>query len=210
MSWIRGLQRQNATNIDFNDYFYRARLRSLQALDELVDGIVGRLDEYGILDNTYVIYTTYNGYHIGQHRLQPGKNCGSEEDINIPLVIRGTKVPRGEVTDIVTSHTDLAPTIFSLIRAEPRADFDGIAIPVTEAGLLKAKAERHEHVNVEYWGFGLFEGDFGTALYWDNTYKALRIIGKGYNFYCSVWCNNEHELYDLDVSHVHQFLSEHY
>ena len=201
MSWIRGLERQNATNVDFNDHFYRARLRSLQALDEIVHGIVERLEGYGILDTTYIIYTTDNGYHIGQHRLQPGKECGFEEDINIPLVIRGPKVPRGIVTDIVTSHTDLAPTIFSLIGAEQRADFDGAAIPVTETALSEAKSKRHEHVNVEYWGFALTEGDYEKAVYWNNTYKALRILGKGYNLYYSVWCNNEHELYDLDVSH---------
>jgi len=33
----------------------------------------------------------------------------------------------------------------------------------------------------------------------NNTYKALRIIGDGYNLYYSVWCTNEHELYDLTV-----------
>ena len=33
----------------------------------------------------------------------------------------------------------------------------------------------------------------------NNTYKALRIIGKNYNLFYSVWCTNEHELYDLKV-----------
>jgi hypothetical protein len=33
----------------------------------------------------------------------------------------------------------------------------------------------------------------------NNTYKALRIVSKAYNLYYSVWCNNEHELYDLHV-----------
>lgn len=33
----------------------------------------------------------------------------------------------------------------------------------------------------------------------NNTYKALRLIGKNYNIYYSVWCTNEHELYDLTV-----------
>ncbi len=32
-----------------------------------------------------------------------------------------------------------------------------------------------------------------------NTYKALRLISKIYNLYYSVWCTNEHELYDLNV-----------
>lgn len=33
----------------------------------------------------------------------------------------------------------------------------------------------------------------------NNTYKSVRLLGKGYNLYYSVWCNNEHELYDLTV-----------
>ena len=33
----------------------------------------------------------------------------------------------------------------------------------------------------------------------NNTYKALRVIGDTYNLYYSVWCTNEHELYDLTV-----------
>jgi N-acetylglucosamine-6-sulfatase len=33
----------------------------------------------------------------------------------------------------------------------------------------------------------------------NNTYKALRVIGENYNLYYSVWCTNEHELYDLSV-----------
>lgn len=33
----------------------------------------------------------------------------------------------------------------------------------------------------------------------NNTYKAVRIIGEDYDLYYSVWCNNEHELYDIKV-----------
>jgi Sulfatase len=168
----------------------------------MVDTLFLMLSERNLLDNTYIMYSSDNGYHIGQHRLQPGKECGFEEDINVPLIIRGPGVPAGEVTDIVTSHTDIAPTIFSLIGKTPREDFDGAAIPVTANGLEVAKHARHEHVNVEYWGFALTEGEYGNQWYWNNTYKSLRILGAGYNLYYAVWCNNEHELYDLDVSPI--------
>jgi arylsulfatase A-like enzyme len=204
VNWIHTLPHQNETNVEFNDHFYRNRLRALQAVDEIVDGIITRLDEYGTLDNTYIVYSTDNGYHIGQHRLQPGKECGFEEDINVPLIIRGPGVPKGEVTDIVTTHTDLAPTFLDLIGEKPRPEFDGVAIPVTETGLKEAKEKRHEHVNVEYWGFALTEGKYDKQIFWNNTYKSLRVIGKGYNLYYSVWCNNEHELYDLNVSVTEQ------
>ena len=199
VSWISRLPRQNHTNIDFNDEFYRNRLRALQAVDEIVDGVIRRLSVGGLLDNTYIFFSSDNGYHIGQHRLQPGKECGFEEDINVPLIVRGPGVPEGHISDVVTSHTDLAPTFLKLAGAELRSDFDGAAIPLTELELDEAKKHRHEHVNVEYWGFALSEGRYGKGVWWNNTYKALRLIGEAYNFYYSVWCSGEHELYDMLV-----------
>jgi arylsulfatase A-like enzyme len=182
-------------------------LRALQAVDEIVAGVVHRLDAYGILDNTYIIYTTDNGYHIGHHRLHPGKECGFEEDINIPLIIRGPGIPKNKTTEIVTAHTDIVPTIFNITGIPLRKDFDGAAIPLTEETLEIAAHDRHEHVNVEYWGFAVGEspyaftrpGDLTSGLHLNNTYKGLRLQGKGYNLYYSVWCSHEHELYNFDV-----------
>lgn len=42
-----------------------------------------------------------------------------------------------------------------------------------------------------------FELKIIVNIYANNTYKALRIHGKGYDLYYSVWCNNEHELFDM-------------
>lgn len=117
VSWVRRLPRQTQENIHYNDHFYRSRLRSLQGVDEIVDGIVKRLEEYGVLENTFIIYSADNRYHIGQHRLQPGKECGFEEDINVPLIIRGPGVPKNVTTEVVTTHTDLAPTILRIAGA---------------------------------------------------------------------------------------------
>jgi len=215
-NWVRKLPQQSAENVEFNDHFYRQRLRALQSVDELVDGLFERLEDLGLLDNTFVFYTTDNGYHIGQHRLQPGKECGFEEDINIPLIVRGPGVAEGKVVEgLVTSHVDLAPTILRLAgsTSASRADFDGEVIPLTGRKIdeVVRKRERHEHVTVEYWGFAATEGRlFGKdeqRLILNNTYKALRVIGEDYNFYYSVWCNNEHELYDLKVGSCPRFFS---
>ncbi|KAE9962271.1 hypothetical protein EG328_000721 [Venturia inaequalis] len=213
VSWIQELPRQFDENVASNDHFYRNRLRALQAVDELVDGVFSRLKDHGLLENTYVIYSTDNGYHIGQHRLQPGKECSFEEDINIPLIIRGPGIEKNTTTDVVTTHTDLAATILKLIGENPRYDFDGTAIPITPTEISAASEDWHEHVNVEYWGFALGEGEFGSgnSLHWNNTYKALRVIGKGYNLHYAVWCNGEHELYNLerDPGQLHNLLDEH-
>ncbi|CAG8089156.1 unnamed protein product [Penicillium olsonii] len=199
--WIRDLPKQNQTVVDYNDLFYRSRLQALQGVDELVDSLVTRLEESDQVDNTYIIYTSDNGFHIGQHRLPPGKTCGFEEDIRVPLFIRGPGIPKGHVQDAVTTHVDLAPTFFHLAGIPARTDFDGITIPITP----DFEAERHEHVTVEYWGSAVAEGAFsgigpqGSTLIPNNTYKSVRLLGEGYNLYYSVWCNNEHELYDLST-----------
>lgn len=227
VSWIKRLPQLTENVVEYNDGFYRARLQALQAVDELIESIVDRLEAHGILDNTYIVYTTDNGFHISQHRLNPGKECGYEEDINIPLIIRGPDVGVGEEANIVTAHTDLAPTILKIARGDwKRGDFDGSPIPLTSESLKKETRPRHrqEHVNVEFWGRAIPEGLYGfdvdegkmgmsdiafqdvdtkrgTVSYGvNNTYKALRIIGEEYSLYYSVWCTNEHELYDLTVS----------
>ncbi|SMY28856.1 unnamed protein product [Zymoseptoria tritici ST99CH_1A5] len=205
VSWISRLPQQNQTNIDFNDHFYRSRLRALQSVDEMIDELFTRLEEAGVLDETYIFFSTDNGYHIGQHRLQPGKQCAFEEDINIPLIVRGPGIPRGHVSELVTTHTDLAPTFLSLASSSSsyleemseKYAFDGQPIPLHT--LLEAESMEHkmEHVNVEMWGIIMSEGKYGSTLYPNHTYKALRVVGEGYSLLYTVWCSGERELYDV-------------
>jgi N-acetylglucosamine-6-sulfatase len=97
--------------------------------------------------------------------LNPGKECGFEEDINIPLIVRGPGVPIGQEADIVTAHTDLAPTILKLARGDwQRGDLDGSPIPLDGEGIEREKEARQEHVNVEYWGRSIPEGIYKFSL----------------------------------------------
>ncbi|KAL5606663.1 uncharacterized protein BROUX77_003856 [Berkeleyomyces rouxiae] len=206
-SWIRAQQKLDDAKIEYNDNFYRQRLRALQGVDELVNGVFERLSEKGLLDNTYIFYTSDNGFHISQHRLPPGKECGFEEDINVPLIVRGPGVPINKtVSDLVTTHIDLAPTILRLAQAtvDDDMEFDGTFAPLTSDQLATAQSSRHEHVTVEFWGVGLAEGQHGFSneayVAANNTYKAVRILGKDgqdYNLYYSVWCDGSRELYNL-------------
>ncbi|KAK5071156.1 hypothetical protein LTR64_007660 [Lithohypha guttulata] len=228
-SWLKDLPQQNQTNIDFNDHFYRQRLRALQAVDEIIPRIILKLEFAGILQETYIVYSTDNGYHIGQHRLQPGKQCAYETDINVPMVVRGPEVLRGRIENKVSSHVDLAATFLSLAGIDPsisvpRYGLDGQSMVFhyfrgLETGSDKKTSLNHEHgplvlpptyqardlnqsaehVNVEMWGIIMPEGRYGTVLYPNHTYKALRVISTDdmYNLLYVVWCTNEHELYDL-------------
>lgn len=202
VSWVRRQQRLSDGNVEANDHFYRQRLRTLQTVDELVDGVFSSLERNGLLGNTFVFYTSDNGFHIGQHRLQPGKECGFEEDINVPLIIRGPGVLAGHAEDVVTAHVDLAPTILTLAGAPLREDFDGEAIPLSRAA--QDPAPRHEHVTIEFWGSAIAEGynlfndgeTQGRRLP-NNTYKAVRVVGPSYNLYVSDSLDNPFLCYVL-------------
>ena len=145
---------------------------------------------------THVVFTTDNGYHIGQHRLQPGKKCGLETDINIPLLIRGPGVPGGVVINISSTHTDLAPTFFKMMGIPPRPEFDGGPIPLTQDEIGN-RTGKSEHAQIEFWGTETGgEGVYGSSVpAANNTYKAMRLFGEGYSIFYSVWCTGEHEVY---------------
>ncbi|KAL1600772.1 hypothetical protein SLS60_007160 [Paraconiothyrium brasiliense] len=198
VDWIAELPQLTAENITYNDHLYRQRLRALQSVDEIVKDVVDKLEQGGVLDNTYIFYSSDNGYHIGQHRLAPGKGCGFEEDINVPLVVRGPGVPAGKVITRSTTHTDLAPTWWQILGIPLRQDFDGIPIPLTESGLTELEESKRakEHIQIEFWSKSNPQ-EYNQETEVNSTYKGIRIVDENYGFYYAVWCTNSHELYDM-------------
>ncbi|OAA37563.1 arylsulfatase precursor [Beauveria brongniartii RCEF 3172] len=187
--------------VEYLDEYYRRRIQALQSVDELVEALMLKLEQHpDVLANTYLFYTSDNGYHLGQHRLPPGKCTSMEDDINVPLFVRGPGIARNASISIPTSHTDLTPTFFQIAGIDLRDDFDGVPMPLTvEQQQQQSKTVKGEHINVEYWGNAYLEGtvfphDPATAR---NTYKALRVVADNYDFMYTVWCTNERMLYDM-------------
>ena len=54
------------------------------AVDEMVASLVEELEAAGELENTYVFFTSDNGYHLGEHRLRQGKKTPYEEAARVP------------------------------------------------------------------------------------------------------------------------------
>jgi N-acetylglucosamine-6-sulfatase len=99
---------------------YPKRIQSMQAVDEMVENVVKTLDSLDALDNTYIFFTSDNGFHMGEHRLLPGKNTAFEEDIHVPLLVRGPKIPAGSTVNALAGNVDFASTF---------ADIAGIDVP---------------------------------------------------------------------------------
>jgi arylsulfatase A-like enzyme len=124
-AWVQALPPLNDAQIADIDKLYRKRLQSLLAVDEMVKNLVDTLQATGQLAHTYIIFASDNGYHQGQHRLDSGKMTGFEEDLLVPLVVRGPGVAAGSTTGLMTANVDYAATFAEIAGVTPPAFVDG-------------------------------------------------------------------------------------
>jgi N-acetylglucosamine-6-sulfatase len=112
--WIRQLPRFTADRIAAIDKLHERRVEALQAVDDLVGGVANTLNNAGAMHNTYIFFTSDNGYHLGEHRIPHAKWRPYEEDVRMPLLVRGPEVRAGSTTHKLTLNTDYMPTLTDL------------------------------------------------------------------------------------------------
>src|SRR5713101_3470201 len=79
----------------------------------------------GAVGNTYFVFSSDNGYHMGEHRLIPGKMTAYDTDIYVPLIVTGPGVPAGRTVEEIVQNIDLCPTFTELGFAAAPASVDG-------------------------------------------------------------------------------------
>lgn len=122
---IRNRPKLTNAQIKRLDDDYRERLQSLQAVDDMIETLVNSLKANGQLDNTYIFFTSDNGFHLGNHRQLTGKVAPYEEEIRVSMIVRGPNVPAGKTLDHLTGNIDLAPTWAELAGAKMPDFIDG-------------------------------------------------------------------------------------
>eukprot|EP01084_Bolivina_argentea_P024575 45786_1 len=101
------------------DQLYRDRLRSLLSVDDMVYDIVTLLQQYSEqFANTYILYTSDHGYHLGQYDVPCSKEQPYEETIRIPMYMRGPTVPKNKISYDIVGNIDILPTFLSLAGIE--------------------------------------------------------------------------------------------
>ena len=189
--YVRASPRLNRDAERQLDALYRNRLRTLLAVDEMVAALFQTLQASGTLDNTYVFFTSDNGYLLGEHR-RAEKGMPYEEAIRVPLLVRGPGVVPRPIADLA-ANIDLAPTIAELTGAEAPDFVDGRSlVPLLEG---RAPPPWRQAALVEAFGrdevlAALEIGDEPG----NPPFKALRLQDRVYIEYPRT---GERELYDL-------------
>jgi N-acetylglucosamine-6-sulfatase len=174
-AWLRKHTPIAAPGIAMIDRDFRKRAQSVQAVDKMIGELEAAVAEIGEADNTYFVFSSDNGYHMGEFRLMPGKMTAYDTDIRVPLVVAGPGVPAGRTVQEIVENIDLHPTFTAIGGAATAANVDGRSLlPLLHGEAVSnwrtaALVEHHGPVRNEA------DPDFPEARSGNpTTYEALR------------------------------------
>lgn len=105
----------------------RQRAESLYVVDEAVKEIIDGLEENGQLDNTVVVFTSDNGYFLGEQGERQGKVLPYEPSLRVPVLMRGPGIPKDEVRTDPFLSIDF-PVTFADLGDADAPDVDGVSL----------------------------------------------------------------------------------
>jgi arylsulfatase A-like enzyme len=124
-AWIKDhpkLTKKQTTKLDTT---FRKRAQAVQAVDKMLGDLQTALKANGVARDTYIVFGSDNGFHMGEHRLMQGKMTAYDTDVHVPLVVTGPGVAAGHKSAELAQNTDLCPTFEDLGGAEVPASVDG-------------------------------------------------------------------------------------
>ena len=107
------------------DELHAARMRSALTLEDLSRSLTQALSQAGELDETYIVFTSDNGFHQGLHGIRGQKSTPYTEAHEVPFVVRGPGVPGGASFPELVANVDIAPTALDLAGVGAPGWMDG-------------------------------------------------------------------------------------
>jgi len=126
-------------------------LRCIASVDDNVGRLLAYLDESGLADNTVVIYSSDQGFFLGEHGWYD-KRWMYEESLRMPLIVRWPRaVKSGSVDEHLVQNLDFAETFLALAGVESPADMQGRSlVPLLEG---KSPADWRRSVYYRYYEY---------------------------------------------------------
>ncbi|MDE6653256.1 MAG: sulfatase [Muribaculaceae bacterium] len=175
------------------DRYMKDYLKVVKSLDDNVGRVLDYLEEHDMLDNTLVVYTSDQGFYMGEHGWFD-KRFMYEESFHTPLIMR---LPdgyerRGDITEMV-QNIDYGPTFLDIAGVEVPDDMQGVSL----LPLLKGEHPAGWR-DALYYHFYEYPAEHSVCRHYgvrDDRYKLI-------HFYNDV---DEWELYDLqeDPTEMH-------
>ena len=187
---IREFYKSSLTGDTLTRYKYQRYMQDylacIAAVDKSVGEVLDYLEENGLSDNTIVIYTSDQGFYLGEHGWFD-KRFMFEESYRTPLIIRWPGVIEpGTTNDDMVSNIDFAETFLDIAGTDIPDDMQGSSmVPVLKGKTPSDWREEHYYHYYEYPGWHSVKRHYGIST---ERYKLI-------HFYYDI---DEWELFDLE------------
>jgi arylsulfatase A-like enzyme len=156
------------------DKQFRWRAQTVQSVSKMITDVRSQLRRSGVADNTYIVFSSDNGYHMGEHSLISGKMTAFDTDVHVPLVVVGPDVPARSTISATASNIDLRSTFTDMAGATSPNTVDGHSLaPLWRGGSVAARS----YALVEHNGPDLDKNDPDAGIFRSPNppnYSALR------------------------------------
>lgn len=166
--------------------YLRDYLRCVDSIDANVGRILGYLKESGLDQNTLVVYSSDQGFYLGEHGWFD-KRWMYEESFRMPLLVRwpGVVKPGTEIKQL-TQNIDFAPTFLEAAGLPVPTEIQGVSL------MPLLKGEQVEWRDALYYHYYDGPGEHGVAKHYGVRTERYKLI----RFYADA--DNTWELYDLE------------
>ncbi len=192
-AWLDPYPRIGVKGIATIDSDFRKRAQTVQAVDRMIGNLQHEVAARGLTKNTYFVFSSDNGFHLGEHRMGPGKMTAFDTDIRVPLVVVGPGVAPGQTISNLAENVDLSPTFEQLAGRRVPEYVDGTSLVSLLLG--EPAGAWRKGVLVEHHGPDTNTSDPDFQAPHDGnppSYEALRQQNSVYVEYG----DGEHEYYD--------------
>ncbi|GHV22938.1 sulfatase [Bacteroidia bacterium] len=167
-------------------------LRCIKTIDDEVGRLLAYLEKENLMDNTVIVYTSDQGFYMGEHGWFD-KRFMYEESFRTPLIVYHPQmIKKGSVCDALVQNLDYAPTYLALAGIDKPASMEGTSLLSLLSG--ETPTEWREYLYYHYYDYPAIHRVRRHDGVRDNRYKLIHFYGEANAKDVAINCN---ELYDL-------------